>query len=100
MECSINTVANILNVTMSGKCTFSDYAYFQQVLDAASSSELQEVKIFLSDLDFIDSSGLGMLLMLRERSISDVSLISPKGQVERMLHVAKLTDVFNVVASN
>lgn len=98
MECSINTVGTILNVTMSGKCTFSDYDYFQQVLDAAASSGLKEVKIFLGGLEFIDSSGLGMLLMLRERSVSDVSLIAPQGQVERMLHVAKLTEVFNVVA--
>ena len=55
--------------------------------------------IDLSQVEFIDSAGLGMLLLARDegkRKNLDVCLRRPRGQVKRMLEVARFDTMFTI----
>lgn len=100
MDCITKRVDEVLRVTMRGKCTFSDYTHFKEVVDQFELHPVKQVDVELSGLEYVDSSGLGMLLMLNEKTAgrATVRLISPQGQVKKMLEVARLGNVFTIVA--
>jgi anti-sigma B factor antagonist len=60
------------------------------------------VIVDLADLEFIDSSGLGVLVRALRRARedgSDISLAAPQQQIHRILEVTGLVHVFPVYAS-
>jgi len=53
----------------------------------------------LADVEFIDSAGLGMLLLARDeisKKSSSLTLKSPQGQVQRMFSVARFEQMFDI----
>lgn len=100
MECVSKRTNDVLHVSMSGKCTFSDYVFFKDIIDACEKDAVKRIDINMSGLEYVDSSGLGMLLMLKEKIASKaaIQIISPQGQVKKMIDVAKLGNIFTVVA--
>jgi anti-anti-sigma factor len=100
MDCIVKRVDTALKVTMKGKCTFSDYTHFKTIVEHIETGSLSQVDVDLAQLEYVDSSGLGMLLMLNEKSggKSEIRLISPQGQVKKMIDVARLGNVFTVIA--
>ncbi len=100
MDCIVKRQDNALKVIMKGKCTFSDYTHFKAIVEQIETQTLSQVDIEIAQLEYIDSSGLGMLLMLNEKSGGKVSirLISPQGQVKKMIDVARLGNVFSIIS--
>ena len=100
MDCIVKRQDSALKVTMKGKCTFSDYTHFKAIVEQLETHSLSAIDIELAQLEYIDSSGLGMLLMLNEKSCGKtaIRIISPQGQVKKMIDVARLGNVFTIVA--
>jgi anti-anti-sigma factor len=89
------------NALIRGDFTFSDHAAFKQMVGSLMESESPAITLDLSNLSFIDSAGLGMLLLVREeagKSHRKLVLKSPVGQVKRMFGVAKFDTLFVVEA--
>ncbi|CAA7624881.1 STAS domain-containing protein [Magnetospirillum sp. SS-4] len=97
MEFEFNPAAAALRVTLRGRLTFAENPRFRQVLSHIGSRKAKRVVIDLAHVDFIDSAGLGMLMHARDaarRHDGIVTLDAARGQVDRMLGLARLHDVF------
>jgi anti-anti-sigma factor len=86
-------------ISMTGEFTFTDHAPFKQMVSEIFATKGTSVVLDLSKLDFIDSAGLGMLLLARDEAKKhDRQLIlrHPSGQVKRMFSVTKFNTLFTV----
>ena len=87
--------------SFSGEFTFDDHAAFRDVAGRLLQTKDETVIINLSQLQFIDSAGLGMLLIARDevgKSNRKLVLAQPQGQVKRMFAVTKFDQLFTIEA--
>ena len=99
MDYQTKTEGGINEIILSGRFTFSDHGTFRTMIGEMTSSAAQKHVIDLSAIEFIDSAGLGMLLLARDegkRKNLDVVLRGPQGQVRRMLEVARFDTMFTI----
>lgn len=79
--------------------TFSDSSEFRKQLNTMLDRQITSLTITLSDLEFMDSSGLGMLMVAlkecQQRHIS-LSLSHPKGTVKQLLEMTRCNERFNI----
>jgi anti-anti-sigma factor len=95
----INVDRAVGHISVSGEFTFADHAPFKQMVSEIFAVKGKSVVIDLSKLDFIDSAGLGMLLLARDeakKNDRELILKRPVGQVKRMFGVTKFNTLFNV----
>lgn len=88
-------------VCLSGEFTFTDHLAFKAIVSRLFEKQDQPVVIELAKLEFIDSAGLGMLLIAREeaeKARRSLILRGPRGQVKRMFDVTKFDTLFAVEA--
>jgi anti-anti-sigma factor len=60
---------------------------------------VREIEIDFQGVDYLDSSALGMLLMLRDKasgSGKDISLVGVKGSVRQVLEIANFSKLFKI----
>jgi anti-anti-sigma factor len=89
------------NAKILGDFTFSDHAAFKQMVNDLFEGKSPSITLDLSQVTFIDSAGLGMLLLVREeaeKSHRKLVLQSPTGQVKRMFGVAKFDTLFTIAS--
>ncbi len=101
MECTIENTGNILLAKLSGQFIFSDHPAFKSVLNAASEKDIHHIRIDFARVDFIDSAGLGMLLLLRdtcEKNKKTLVLAHPAGQVKKVFDISKFEHLFTLEA--
>jgi anti-anti-sigma factor len=87
------------NVALTGELTFADYVAFRDIADRLLKVSARPIVIDLSQLEFIDSAGLGMLLIARDEALKSnqkVILRSPRGQVRRLFAATRLDALFTV----
>jgi len=92
---------NGARVSISGEFTFTDHAAFKTIADRVFEGRAWPIVIDLAKLDFIDSAGLGMLLIVRDeakKANRSLVLRGPRGQVKRMFDVTKFDTLFTVEA--
>jgi anti-anti-sigma factor len=92
---------NDARVNISGEFTFTDHAAFRDVACRLFQAKGDTIVIDLSQLQFIDSAGLGMLLLARDeasKSTRKLVLSRPQGQVRRMFTVTKFDELFTIQA--
>lgn len=60
--------------------------------------ESSQINVDLSEADYIDSSALGMLLVLREKvgEAANILLIAPTPDVARILSIANFDKLFSI----
>ncbi|NIZ03057.1 STAS domain-containing protein [Thalassospira lucentensis] len=84
-------------VTLSGRFTFGDHSSFRKLIEEIRAHESETQVLDISGVEFIDSAGLGMLLLARdegEKARASVVLRGAQGQVKRMLEVARFDTLF------
>ncbi len=77
---------------LTGRFVFSDNESFRQIIKDMDNSSFKQWVLNLSELDFIDSAGLGMLLIAREAAEKNsigLKLRSAQGQVREMLEISQ-----------
>ncbi|MBR0993088.1 STAS domain-containing protein [Bradyrhizobium japonicum] len=86
-------------VQISGEFTFTDHASFKSMIDRLLLDGSSSVTMDLGQLQFIDSAGLGMLLLARDafgKADRKLVLRAPSGQVKRMFGLTKFDTLFSV----
>lgn len=86
-------------VTFEGTLTHQHQDMFRQVLDDLADARGCAIEIDLSGLTAIDSTGLGLLLMLNDhahKADSTVSLKAAHGVVKHALDLARFGEVFTI----
>jgi len=97
MQHTIKSTNQKVTVSIKGRLTYTDYNNFRQITDSLGQFDGQNCVFDLSELEFIDSAGLGMLLLSRDKVIENKGTITLKGshgQVKKMLELGKFDDLF------
>jgi HptB-dependent secretion and biofilm anti anti-sigma factor len=90
-----------ITCALNGKLTAFNHDTFRTLIqDVVKRTNLSQCVLELSDLRFIDSGGLGMVLLAKDefqRKGIALELHNPKGDVKRLLDVAKFDSIVKVV---
>jgi anti-anti-sigma factor len=84
-------------IDLEGRLTFADYATFREITTFFNSNTVHLCRFDLSKLEFIDSAGLGMLLIVRDKMHNrngQLILQGATGQVKKMLDLGRLDELF------
>jgi anti-anti-sigma factor len=89
----------ITTVQLSGRFTFGDHSSFRKLIEEIRSHGPDTCVLDVAGVEFIDSAGLGMLLLARdegEKTNTVMILRGAQGQVKRMLEVARFDTLFKL----
>jgi anti-anti-sigma factor len=94
---------NAAHITISGRFDYQLHREFKEAYSPLIKDEnVREIGIELSLVDYLDSSALGMLMLLNERasnSHKSVTLFNPSGVASHVLDVANFSEVFTITHS-
>ncbi len=86
-------------VSVSGRLTFNDHASLRALIRELCDNETKRQIFELSGLEFVDSAGIGMLLIAREELANrskELVLRGATGQVKRVFTVAQLGKLITI----
>jgi anti-anti-sigma factor len=100
MQTNIATQAGTAVIQLMGRFDFNTHREFREVTETAiKTDDVREIQVDLAAVDYLDSSALGMLLMLRDRARTSnkiVSLVNCKGSVRQVLDIANFGKLFPI----
>ena len=101
MEANVSTAGSQAIIKLKGRFDFNAHREFREVVDGAlEGGNVQEIQVDLGSVDYLDSSALGMLLMLRDKARSggkSVSLANCRGAVKQVIEIANFGKLFPIV---
>lgn len=89
----------VATVKLNGSFTFEQNQHFHELITSLQEKHVSCIKIDFSNVDFIDSAGLGMILLLRnslEKTDTSIILSKPSGQIEKMFSLSKFDTLFTI----
>ena len=98
MSITSNVNGNEITISINGRFDFSSHKDFREAY-TNTGGENSNYIVDMSATDYIDSSALGMLLLLREFAGSDKAKISIRGtqkEVKDILEVSNFDKLFNL----
>jgi len=100
MQISSEVTNGKATLKLNGRFDFHSHRDFrtayEEIIETAG---VREVIISFSNVDYLDSSALGMLLLLREKAEAagkSVSLTGLQGMVKQVLEIANFGKLFSV----
>jgi anti-anti-sigma factor len=88
-------------IRLQGRFDFSAHREFREATEnALAAVGGREVSVDLGGVDYLDSSALGMLLMLRDKARAvdkTVSLVNCRGAVRQVLDIANFGKLFTIL---
>lgn len=100
MQLEMTSNGNTVVLNMSGRFDFNDHKQFKSTYDAALAQvDIKVVEVNLSGVSYLDSSALGMLMLLRERAEAagkSVELSKPNATVAQILDIANFAKLFRI----
>lgn len=87
-------------VSMRGRFDFNSHRQFRENYEPLlENPAVREIEIDLGAVEYLDSSALGMLLLLREKATGAkiaLSLANCRGVVQQVLEVANFNKLFTI----
>ncbi len=99
MDIEINESDNIVNIKVNGDIEMMTIKNFKQKLFEVGQNADKDIEIDLSDVDYIDSSGVGVLislLKLQKKKGKSLLINKVSSKVLNVLKLSSLSDVFNI----
>ena len=100
MQASVQTNGGVATVSLSGRFDFNTHRDFRSAYEPLiQDSAVRAVTVDFSGVDYLDSSALGMLLMLRDKmggANKEVSLTGVRGNVKQVLDIANFGKLFQI----
>lgn len=101
MEYSVSSADGITLFQLVGRFTFSDNQCFHELLEYVQKMDGKQktIAIDFSRVEFIDSAGLGMLLLMRDECAARklaVQLRGAQGQVKKMFDLSRFETLFDI----
>ena len=101
MEANVLSMGNKRVVKLVGKLDYKGHRIFNDAcMPLLQQADARTVDINLAGIDYIDSSGLGLLMLLNEKAQAvgkDVVLSHPQPTVLQILNVANMEQLFDIV---
>ncbi|MCU7940572.1 MAG: STAS domain-containing protein [gamma proteobacterium symbiont of Bathyaustriella thionipta] len=99
MSISSTVNGNTINIKISGRFDFSNHKEFREAYRNTPEGSTNEFVIDMSETEYVDSSALGMMLLLREHAGSEQSNVSIKdcrSEVKDILMVSNFDKLFKI----
>lgn len=100
MQTNLITRDGLTVIVLQGRFDFNAHREFREVVEQAIKEAVREVQVDLGGVDYLDSSALGMLLMLRDKAKSAgkaVELANARGAVKQVIDIANFGKLFTLV---
>ena len=99
MDININDTGESVKVVISGDIEMLTIKTFKQKLFELGQSTEKDIEIDMFDVDYIDSSGVGVLislLKLQKKKDKQLKIVKVSSKVLNVLKLSSLSDVFNI----
>lgn len=100
METNLTIADSRALIRLQGRFDFNAHREFRDAVDnALRDATAKEIQVDLGGVDYLDSSALGMLLMLRDKARGGnktVSLVNCRGAVRQVLDIANFSKLFSI----
>ena len=99
MFVNAQVVGGVLKIRLDGKFTFDDHKVFRQAYKDKLGFIGRLIEIDFANVDYLDSSALGMLLLVREMADDCgkvIELVNCRGVVAQILEVANFKRLFTI----
>lgn len=103
MSININSKLDIQNnfwdISLEGELDVSTADKLKEHLHTLVTKEIVDMKINLTNLDYIDSTGLGVMIgVLKKLKINDkeIYIINPKSNVKKIFTITGLDKIFKL----
>lgn len=99
IDSSFNVEENVWNVALIGELDVSSAEVFKKSLNDLVDENSQNIKIDLDKLEYIDSTGLGVMVGVLKRlkvNGKGIYLSNPISNVRKILEITGLDKIFNV----
>lgn len=101
MSISTTVTGNSATINMTGRFDFNVQRDFKEAYDPhLNNAAVAAIDVDLAGVNYLDSSALGMLLMLRERATAagkSLKLCKPTASVAQILDIANFAKLFTIV---
>jgi anti-anti-sigma factor len=97
LQIGINSTNDVFVITLAGSFVFSAHRDFRKARENALESNKNKIEIDMGKVEYLDSSALGMLLLLREKANASnrkVSLTHCHDLVQEVLNMAHFRQLF------
>ena len=101
MQYEIRSAPGVTTVDIRGRLCFSDHALFREVIAAFDRPAGERLIFDLGALEFIDSSGLGMLIIARDEAKKRqlaFEIENVRAEVKRLMDMARFDRHFTIRA--
>jgi anti-anti-sigma factor len=99
MEINILEVEDATTIALKGRFDFQAHQQFRAAIDSLLKDGKSRLRVDLAEVNFIDSSALGMLLLAREnceKAGGNVVLDRPQEYVNKVLMLCHFDQLFQV----
>jgi HptB-dependent secretion and biofilm anti anti-sigma factor len=100
MSISVSILGSVARISMAGRFDFQVHREFKDAYSALLVNDaVSEIEIEMSRVDYLDSSALGMLILLNERAKEAkkiITLLNASSVVAQVLDVANFSKIFNI----
>lgn len=98
IQADLGDNGQLLTIRVSGRFDFSSHQAFREAYERAGLAP-RRYCIDLQDTDYIDSSALGMLLLLRDHAggdLADISIRNASADVRKVLSISNFDQLFHI----
>lgn len=98
LETRLDATSKTLTVIISGRFDFGIHQEFRKATELAESG-VSSIIVDMGRVDYLDSSALGMLLVLRDKvgeSKSAIRIKNAKPEVRKILEIANFNKLFTL----
>lgn len=100
MQTSISKRDGNTVIVLNGRFDYNAHREFREAVDQAVKEASGKIQVDLAAVDYLDSSALGMLLMLRDKAKSankEVQLANARGAVKQVIDIANFGKLFILI---
>lgn len=99
MQTSVSSREGKTKIVLLGRFDFNSHREFRDAVDRAINESASEIQVDLAGVDYLDSSALGMLLVLRDKAKGTgktVVLANARGAVRQVIDIANFGKLFTL----
>lgn len=99
MQATVTVKEGRAVIRLQGRFDFNSHRDFREAIDTVMASPATAIVVDFTAVDYLDSSALGMLLMLRDRAkgvAREVTLTNCRGSVKQILDIANFGKLFSI----
>lgn len=99
MEITRNSLSDAFEVGLNGRLVFSENGQFREVVEELGHHQGKTLVFDVSHLEFIDSAGLGMLLIAKEEADKysmNLTVRGAQGQVREMFDISCFDSILSI----